>query len=62
METKGIEAMSKEELIELVGRLHQEVETKKFLAEIARKKSEHLENILNALGLVYEAYNTYKER
>lgn len=62
METKGIEAMSKEELTELVGRLYQELENEKFMNKCRAEKITRLENILNALGLVYEAYNTYKER
>lgn len=59
METKGIEAMSKEELIELVGRLHQELENEKFLRKYKEEKVTRLESILDSIGITLEAY---KER
>lgn len=59
METKGIEAMSKEELIELVGRLHQEVENEKFLRKYKEERVTRLESILDSIGITLEAY---KER
>lgn len=59
MEAKGIEAMSKEELIELVGRLHQEVENEKFLRKYKEERITRLESILDSIGITLEAY---KER
>lgn len=59
METKGIEAMSKEELIELAGRLHQELENEKFLRKYKEEKVTRLESILDSIGITLEAY---KER
>lgn len=56
MEAKGIEAMSKEELIELVGRLHQEVENEKFLRKYKEERITRLESILDSIGITLEAY------
>lgn len=60
METKGIEEMTKEELIELVCSMSKELKNEKVWNECQRKRIDRLELIINSIGIAYEAYQSDK--
>lgn len=56
METK----MTVEELIAKTNKLESDLENEKSLSEYRRKRITRLEEILNSIGIVYEAYRADK--
>lgn len=60
METKGIEEMTREELIDTVHSLSKELKNEKAWNECQRKRIDRLELIINSIGIAYEAYQSDK--
>ena len=59
METKELTV---EELVAKVSKLENDLESEKALSEYRRGRIDRLESILNSIGIVYEVYQSDKQR